>query len=59
MTTQPASAAMGANSLEILAPAENRPICAWLKSNDASSVTLIDLPRNLTLFPADRALARG
>src|SRR6056300_1607022 len=59
ITTQPAAAAIGAYSSEILPPAENRPICALLKSNSAKSVTVILFPRNRMLLPADRALAKG
>ena len=55
----PSSPAVGANSAEMLPPAENRPICAWLKSNSARSVTLMDLPLNMMVLPAERLLARG
>ena len=39
MTTQPALAAFGANSREILLPAENKAICAFLKSNFDKAAT--------------------
>jgi hypothetical protein len=44
ITTHFAAAALGANSAEILPPAENKAISAWLKSNSAKSATIQFLP---------------
>ena len=57
MTMQPAAAAFGANSAEMLPPAENKAICAFEKSNSARSRTTTSLPLKRILLPAERLLA--
>ena len=59
MTTQPACAASGAYLSEIEAPAENRPMGVFEKSNVARSWTVSCLPRNAIFLPAERSLASG
>ena len=50
---QPASAALGAYSAEIFPPGENKPMCAFVKSNSARSSTIISLSLNSIFFPLD------
>ena len=47
---QPASAALGAYSAEIFPPGENKPMCAFVKSNSARSSTKISLSLNSIFF---------
>jgi hypothetical protein len=58
-TTQPACPARTAWTLDTLAPAENRPMCALLKSNVSTSSTGTSLPLKRTVLPTDLALASG
>ncbi len=57
MTIQLEAAALGAYSAEISPPAENSPISASLKSNEAKLVTLSGLLPNITFFPSLLSLA--
>src|SRR5580693_5115429 len=59
MTMHPAAAALGANSADTSAPAENSPMSAREKSKLSSSATAMLLPRNFTLRPNERLLASG
>ena len=59
ITTQPEAAARGACSSETLPPAENSAIAVFEKSNSARSETVIDLPLNRTVLPAERSDAKA
>src|SRR5665213_2260198 len=54
-TTQPALAAMGANSFEMLPPALKSAMSMPLNESCASSLTSISAPRNFNFFPVERA----
>src|SRR5580693_1033703 len=56
-TTQPALAAMGANSLEMPAPALKRAMSTPAKESFVNSWTAISWPRNFIFLPAERAEA--
>src|SRR6185437_27651 len=56
-TTQPAWAARGANSFEMLPPALNSAISIPLKESFVNSVTAISCPLNVSFLPTDRAEA--
>src|SRR6266545_6331430 len=57
MTTQPARAARGANSFEMLPPALNNARSMPLNDSFVSSSTAISLRRNLSVLPIERAEA--
>ena len=56
-TTQPALAAMGANSFEMPPPALNSAMSMPLNESFVSSVTVMSCPRNLSFLPTERAEA--
>ena len=56
-TTQPALAAMGANSFEMLPPALNSAMSMPANESFVSSVTVMSCPRNLSFLPTERAEA--
>ena len=56
-TTQPALAAMGANSFEMLPPALNSAMSMPLNESFVSSLTAMSVPRNLSFLPTERAEA--
>src|SRR6266540_4384760 len=57
MTTQPARAARGANSFEMLPPALNNARSMPLNDSFVSSATAISSRRNLSVLPTERAEA--
>src|SRR5260221_8330693 len=54
-TTQPALAAIGANSFEMLPPALNSAMSIPANESLVNSVTVISCPRNFSFFPTERA----
>src|SRR5438128_12052755 len=56
-TTAPLLTAMGAKRLDVELPAENKPMSTPLKPSSVSSRTARGLPRNGSVFPAERAEA--
>ena len=56
-TTQPALAAIGANSLEMLPPALKSAMSMPLKESLVSSLTVMSAPRNFSVLPTERAEA--
>src|SRR5215469_7621134 len=54
-TTQPALAAMGANSFEMLPPALNSAMSMPANESFVSSVTVISCPLNFSFLPTERA----
>src|SRR5660397_224351 len=58
-TTQPASRAMGAYSLETAPPAEKRAMSTPLKRSGDSSRHSTSSPLKASLFPAERSEANG
>ncbi len=60
LTTQPASAAIGAYFSDTLPPAKNKPICALEKSKSSTSITTVrPPPLKLIGEPAVRLDANG
>src|ERR1700754_3250665 len=57
ITTAPAAANLGANSLEVAAPAENSTISSSVGSAAAASSTTISRPSQTSRLPAERAEA--
>src|SRR6185295_16559505 len=56
-TTAPAFTALGANSRDALAPAENKAMSTPSNDLSVNSSTAIVLPPNLTVLPTERELA--
>src|SRR5690349_2809928 len=57
ITTQPALAAMGANSFEMPPPALNSAMSMPLNESFVNSLTAMSSPRNLSFLPMERAEA--
>src|SRR5258705_12147751 len=58
ITTQPALAAMGANSFEMLPPALNNAMSIPENESLLSSLTMTSVPRNLSFLPTERTEAK-